>query len=287
MTSGDRKINRIFLEELNRKVISIADKSKGVDQKVSIIKTDKGVYVVKQPKTETDKIIKEIVATRLCHKKNISVPKVIFSNCNLLIETHIKGKDLDELKTTRKNFENIYFQIGKLMKRMHSIKGSSYGPVIKNKLVGKYQTYKEFIESWFPKEYARLKNTNYYYENTMKKILQHYKKNIHLISDESVLLHSDLADGNIVIDNNKVAGFIDFGDLMVGPAMQDFSYMYIYHFGDYKFDKLVEGYGKINMEELRFYTFCHMVWRLASLIEHKRFGKKFRRTEKLSLQILG
>ena len=280
------QIAQIFRDELSQQVISIVDKSKGVNQEVKIIQTNKGKFVLKNPHKENDKILKEVVATKLCSEKGIPVPKIIYSDEDLLIESCIEGIDLDYLETSKENFESIYFQIGKLMKTMHFIKGQNFGSVNQNQLIGDVNSQEEAILSWVPSEIQRLERLNYYSQQEIKKIKQHFDNNKSFLNtEESVLLHSDITDSNIVIKDDEVSGFIDFGDLSVGPAMQDFAFMYIDHFKDYKFDKLLEGYGEHNFEEIKFYAFCWMCWLVGSKIEKQEFDEKFERMKKLFADI--
>lgn len=282
----DSQVAQIFQDELSQQVISIVDKSKGVDQEVKIIETNKGKFVLKNPHRENDKILKEVVATKLCSEKGIPVPKIIYSDEDLLIESCIEGIDLDDIETSKENFERIYLQIGKLMKTMHSIQGQNFGSVNQNQLIGNITSQEEAILSWIPSEIERLEKLNYYSSEELNKIKNFFENNKSILNtEESVLLHSDITDSNIVIKNNAVSGFIDFGDLSVGPAMQDFAFMYIDHFGDYKFEKLLEGYGEHNFKEIKFYAFCWMCWLVGSKIEKQEFDKKFERMKKLFAEI--
>lgn len=282
----ESQITKVFQEELNKQVISIIDKSKGMDQEVKIVQTNLEKLVLKKPRREKIKLLKEIVGTSLCSKKGIPVPKIIHSTDDYLIQTCIDGVDLEDLKTSKENFEIIYFQIGRLMKTMHSIKGKNFGLVNQNQLIGDYNSQKEAIFRWIPSEIERLEKLKYYSQEEIDKIKHYFTKNLALLAtSESVFLHSDIRDANIVIKNNKVSGFIDFGDLSVGPAMQDFAFMYVDHFGDYKFQKLLEGYGEHNFEEIRFYAFCWLCWLVGSKIENKEFDKRFKRISTLFSEI--
>jgi len=278
----ESQIAQIFQDELNQQVISVIDKSKGVDQEVKIIQTKSNKFVIKIPYKEKDKVLKEIVATKLCSEKGIPVPKIIYSTNEFLIETCIDGVDLDDLKTSKKNYEQIYFQIGKLTKIIHSIKGKNFGSVNQNKLIGNYNSQKKAHLKRILAEIKRLENLNYYSKEKIKKIKKYFKTNETILNTkQSVLLHSDITDSNIIVKNNKVTGIIDFGDLSVGPAMQDFTFMYIDHFGDYKFKKLLEGYAENNFKEIEFYAFCTICWLISSKIEREEFDKKFKHMKKI------
>ena len=68
---------------------------------------------------------------------------------------------------------------------------------------------------------------------------------------KTCLLHGDYSEDNVIATNEQVVGVIDFGDLAVGSPMEDFSRMYINHYGTKKFEKILEGYGKsFEMDEI-------------------------------------
>jgi aminoglycoside phosphotransferase (APT) family kinase protein len=269
-------IIRLFKDTLESKVLNIIDRSKGEDYEVKIVITDKGKYVLKVPHKEKNKILKEVVATHLCKKKGVPVPQVLYYNNNFLIEENIEGKDLDGVKTSKKIFSKIYYDMGKILRKMHSIKGKGFGSVQGTTLNGEYSSQKQYIESFIYKEIEKLERTKYYDSKYILKIKQHYEKEAHLLNTkESVLLHSDMWNDNIMIKDNKILGIIDFGDLCVGPPMQEFAVIYAGNYNTYKFDKILEGYGKHDMRQIEFYGFCWMIWLLASKIERKKFNKEF------------
>ena len=97
---NNNQIFKIF-RKLGYKVISIKDSSKGVDQNVKIVSTNSGRYVIKIPHREKDKISNELIATEHCGKIKIPVPKVLYHDKDILIETHIEGKDFGNIQATK------------------------------------------------------------------------------------------------------------------------------------------------------------------------------------------
>jgi aminoglycoside phosphotransferase (APT) family kinase protein len=272
------EIKNVFLKKLGYNVLSVRDSSKGVDQNVKIVTTDNGVFVLKIPHKENDKILKEYLATSECIKLKLPVPKVIYHDKNILIETYLEGKTLEEVKTNKEQFAKIYFKLGRFLRKIHSIKCDGFGSIMTNELRGKYSSQKKAINSYMVKELINLKNSKYYSNNDFIKIKKYYAHTLKN-SNQSVLLHSDFEEGNILIKNNDVSAIIDFGDLSAGPPMQDFTRMYTNHYGTYKFDEFIRGYGTHDIKDMEFYTFCFLTWRIASYKNRK--DKLFKRMIKI------
>ncbi len=280
-----KKIQKIFSRKLRLEVKNIVDTSKGVDQEVKIVETPKGKFVIKIPHKEKNKIIRQKLATKLCSEKGIPVPKVILSNNKYLIESYLEGKDLDEIRLNKKDTEKIYFELGRILKKIHDIQGKKFGPVNSRKLKGKFKTQIESIESWFMKDLGELTKRDYFSSKEIESIKQKYKEGKRFLRTKlSVMLHSDFSGSNIRINKNKISGVMDFGDLTLGPPMQDFAQMYLDQGENSQFKKLLEGYGEHNIKEIRFYAFCWSVWKINSRIQEGKFNKKTNRLKEIILQ---
>lgn len=276
------EIAELFKDKLDEDVISISDRTKGYDQEVKIIQTKNDRFVLKTPHYEKDKILKEIVGIKYCAEKNIPVPEVLYSDENTLIETCLEGKDLDGIEASEDTFEHIFLELGRLMSSMHSIQATGYGDVNNEDLIGRFSNQQDAIEPNFYNDLEQLKETGHYSNESLEKIKQFYERNKHFLqTEESVFLHSDIYDPNIVVNNGKISGIIDFGDLSAGPAMKDFALLYINHHDDYKFTKVLEGYGEHSMEEIRFYAFLWLCWKTAFKITRQEFDARFLRQKKL------
>ncbi len=257
----EKEIIDLFEQKLNLKVLSVKDKSKGVDQEVKIVKTSTGNFVLKIPE-DKKKIANEILGCEMVSETGISVPKVIFHNENLLVETAIEGTDLGDVEIT----PEIYLELGKLLKKIHSVKINGFGEIKDGK--GIFESQVQNVESFF---FDDLKKFGKEYPDKIESVKKYYeaKKEI-MKNSEPVLLHGDIADNNIMISDQYISGIIDFGDLSAGPAMQDFAFMYIGHYGKKQFEYLLEGYGEHNLEEIEFYAFVWMTWLLSGELNEAR-----------------
>jgi aminoglycoside phosphotransferase (APT) family kinase protein len=270
------ELESLFKKVLNASVLSTKDSSNGVDQEVTIVTSDKGTFVVKKPRRDSDKNKKEEIATTLCAEKGIPAPKVLYTDEKILIETYIEGSNLQTHAADKETTTKIYKEIGQLLKKMHTITCQGFGSITEANLICPHPTQKDAIDDWIHYEIDKLGKTNLYSKEEMLQITTFYEENRHCLDESrSVLLHWDITDDNIIIKDNTVAAFIDFGDITAGSPMQDFAFPYIYHFGTYKFDAIMEGYGKHDMQKIEFFAFCWMCWRLGSRANHKQFGQTF------------
>lgn len=110
---------------MKQNVLKIEDKSKGFDQIVKIITTREGKYALKVPRERILLFREEFACKKL--KGKVPVPEIVFKNRNFLIEKYIEGKDLDEVKLTRKQEEKIYFEAGKMLRKIHKVKTKGLG----------------------------------------------------------------------------------------------------------------------------------------------------------------
>jgi aminoglycoside phosphotransferase (APT) family kinase protein len=266
------KAIKLFKSKIKEKIVNIEDSSKGVNQIVNIITTEKSKYVVKYAQDPIH-IIREVLACEKL-KDKIPVPITIFHNKHCLIQTYIEGTDFDSAKLTKKERYNLYKELGSIVKKMHRVKLKGYGDIEKDK-IGGFKSYSKYIkynlDEHLPiiqkyitkKEYETLLA---YLENTRK--YQNTKKRS--------LLHQDLEEGNMKVQNKKVSGIIDFGDLSVGPAVTDFARPYCVHYSDGLFDAIKEGYKTLDVKEVKFQAIMFLIWNIphqSRKTNKKRFNK--------------
>ena len=84
------------------------------------------------------------------------------------------------------------------------------------------------------------------------------------------------------INNNKVVGILDFGDLSAGPPAYDLARLFINHYEDEMFDYFLKGYGKINLEEVKYFVVISLLWLIPYCNEISKDKKKI----ELGLKIL-
>lgn len=64
-----------------------------------------------------------------------------------------------------------------------------------------------------------------------------------------VLLHADLSRDHILVENQAVAGVLDFGDANLGDADDDFMYLFV-EFGWQAASQVARHYGHPNLDQL-------------------------------------
>jgi len=255
------EINKLFKEKLGLEVKRVKDTSKGCDQEVKIVTTNKGKFALKIPKEEKDKVVKEQLACTLAKEVGIPCPEVEYTDSDLIIQTALPGKDLGDSKLTKKQYEEIYFQIGQYARALHTIKRHGYG-AIQETGRGQSKTERKYVEGYLLPNIKKMKVI--WGKEIGKKIDSYYRRtNKYLDTDSPVLRHADIFDDNIMVNKGEISGFIDFADIAAGSPMEDLSTMYIPHHKTYKFKKLLEGYGPHDIEKIKFYAFLRLTWMLA------------------------
>lgn len=150
-----------------------------------------------------------------------------------------------------------------------------------------WNIFKQGIESLnqihtFPKLSTKLENLNY--KSLLKEVVPELKKNVGLndfmrqLSDKFVLLHGDLTPANILVQNGKISGVIDFEECMYGPAEYDLSRFAVFttfHMEEQNLEVYLAEIKKIykgTLSDVTFYltALFHLKQRLRSLQKHKK-----------------
>ncbi|MCF7798944.1 aminoglycoside phosphotransferase family protein [Candidatus Woesearchaeota archaeon] len=261
-----KHLKELFLKELQATISQTEDYSKGVDQQVLLVHTDKGDFIYKKPLREADKIIKEKIGCRIAKEQGAPAPEIIFSNDKELIETVIPGKIISEWKLSKEERLSVFRKIGTILKRFHQAKAEGFGPVQANGK-GKYQSAKEFIYSWLNKELTALEENKILSTKELENLKQYFSKHEeHLNEQTATYLHADISDYNILINKEQhITGFVDFGDLLAGPVEMDFATWSSETDDLDEVEALIKGYGKTDKKKIAYYSACWMVWMLNAL----------------------
>jgi aminoglycoside phosphotransferase (APT) family kinase protein len=251
----EKLIRKIFFENLKVKRLEISDLTKGLEHKVFNVKTESNDYIIKFPITSSDNKCK---VQQWAYKKwtniGIPVPKVILYNHNYIIEEKIQGVDLEEAKLSLEQQQEIMYQLGKLVRKMHSIKTTGFGPIGSN-YKGKYRTWKQFINTQYKKAFLEAKKNRYLPSNLLNKIQTFYNERMDVLDySDPILFHNDLVYSNIIVKDGKITGIIDAGDCLSGDPLFEFGFMNWYYFKKKVMDHFYKGYGAIDERKVQFYT---------------------------------
>ena len=285
MALTENNILSIFQNKLSEKVISITDCSNGVEQTVKIVETAKKKYVIKYPlKGNESMIFNESFACRKLNG-NIFVPKIIFEGNNYLIESFIGGQTLNKIKHLKET-KKIYISLGKMIRKIHNIQMQGFGELQINGK-GKHLKFADHIQFFLKEEIPLLKKTKLFNKKEIDSLLEYIKVNLNFINqNESVLLHCDLIDSNILVENSKISGIIDFGDAGCGLRSYDLAKIYIENDGNANFSNIMKGYGEniVNIKEIEYFSIFHLIYMIPyyySINEKEKYTKLLKLLNKI------
>lgn len=283
MKFSEEKIKKLVWDNLKCNVDQIVDSSKGEDQVVKIVNTDKGKFVVKFPK-DKEMVNRQIFANNKLEGE-IPIAKIMYHTEDCILETFLPGKELSRVKLNKDESSKIFLQLGEILAKVHQVNLKGVG-FIENQQ-GKYNSMKEFIDEYWLKD--RLKDLLKYKTVTKKEMLlieEYLCKHEYLQkTEEFCLLHFDYIDSNIKVDKGNVSGIFDFADIISGPREFDFSRLYIAYHGD-MFDLILKGYSqKLDINKIRYYSALTLM-RLLPYLEDLDL-KQYKKGLKLMWDIVG
>jgi len=249
----------------------IQEKTTGWDQNVWICNTTTNSVVVKMPKEDAQLYItREKLACQLLEKKKLIVPKILYSNDKILIESCIEGNPLDEADFSHLSKSKIYEKCGQTLQKIHEISGNGFGEVSDETLTGEYQ-YPLTEIKLYRNNLEYMKKKHYFSDNIINGMIDYYENEMDTISQsKSMLLHSDFGDSNIILTNSGEIGVVDFGDLSVGNPMQDLFCQYIDHYQTDTFTSFLNVYGEHDIQQINYFAFCRLTFLVPFLKENSR-----------------
>ncbi|MHA1441912.1 MAG: aminoglycoside phosphotransferase family protein [Candidatus Heimdallarchaeota archaeon] len=266
-----KKIKEIVWEKLSQKVESLTENTKGWDQDVWVIETDIQKVVLKHPKNNNKvRNIRETVACKLLAKKDIIVPQILYVDDEILIETFLDGTLVEQIDFTKVPRYEVYFKTGEALKKIHSIRTTNFGMITDESLVGEFSSQIEYLESSSGEELRNLEETPFYSRKDVNQVMEYFESNKSILKNSSsVLLHADCCDSNLIYTPEGEIGVIDFGDLSTGNPMYDITKVYIDHIGDGAFQACIDGYGTINLEQVKLFAVTWLLWLIPMLWRSK------------------
>lgn len=258
-------IQKLISDKLGLEVLRIQENTQGCDQYVWILTTSSlrnQRIVLKRPKNNIHfRIIREVLGCQLLQEIGLFVPHILYWDNEILIETYITGVQIDQIDFKFVSKFDLFFKLGEILKKIHTIPAKGIGHIKSMELVGEFSNLQDYFKVGFSDELQNLKSTGLFSAIDTQKILDYFETNKNLTKRErSVLLHTDYADSNILYTSNNEIALIDFADLSVGYPMQDFAYMYETYYNTPAFDALMEGYQKVDLSQIEFFAFCRFLW---------------------------
>lgn len=130
------------------------------------------------------------------------------------------------LKEHPEKEEQLVYEMGKTMAKLHNIIVDGFGPFsneeAKNdRLVGTFKTLHDSINAGLDENLDRLVKYNILSREVADKMKSLFENNPLLDSNESVLVHNDFADWNLLTDGNTISGVIDWDECVGGHPIQE------------------------------------------------------------------
>lgn len=213
------------LAEANLKVNSLNRIGAGDDSEVYLCN---GEYIIKVPKREEVKRAqeKEVALYDFLSscKLPFETPKPVLSDENFKVITYIKGQHLsydDYQCLSEEERDLLAMDEANFLKALHAIRIDLCNPLFKDRVQDKEQEYLKDKE----KLTNILREMNLLNDKVKELISSVYSKlfsSDFLFNYSPCLVHNDFSSRNMIFNNNRLVGVIDFGDFLVGDPDNDF-----------------------------------------------------------------
>lgn len=276
-----KKIYETFFQG-NVDNLTISVLSGGLKNAVYLLDDGKKKVVLKIAPKDENKMISadrnilwwEARMLKLMNEYDIPTPKFIayddsgnICQSPYILMSYIEGKNYLEIKETLSSEEiaNIEYQLGVISKKICSIKGNEFFlPSQPNK---KFNNNFEFVLNLFELllNDAKSKNMDLGEDsyNIIRNIIYSKKDSLNNISN-LCLNHTDIWDGNVIVNEGRVEGIVDFTDLYVCDELMTFYFHTIDGITSENFlrgfdNKVLNTDEKIRIEIYRMYIILKMI----------------------------
>ncbi len=216
-------INKIIENEFGLKVESISTLGEGLDS-VAFLVNNEYIFKISKHEEARRNLKKEIqVLNYLRGKLPLQIPIVEFYSEKYSIcgYKEIKGTILTPYiynNMTNEEKEKLAQDIAIFLKKLHSLPL----PDIEDLDFDVLEDYKNDYELLNKMVYDKLPDkSKRYIDNLFSKIFNDQR----IIKYDKALCHNDLSCNHIIMQNNKVIGIIDFGDVAITDRDKDFIYL--------------------------------------------------------------
>lgn len=219
-------------------------------------------------KLEIEKAMFEFVS----EKTGISVPQIIESGeCEYgvyMAREMIEGNSLDSYQCNSREMEEIYFQAGQILAKLHSLEFKDRGIF---KLDFSIEKYDLFTQKEYQGFIEKLYNKNVIPQNDYK-LLSNLDMEYYFGSTTNVFCHSDYNPKNIIVKDSKITSIIDFEWACSAPPWDDMATFHLfaelYGFerdikSFYEGYKTVKGIDATYFQGLEFYKFYRLITMLS------------------------
>jgi fructosamine-3-kinase len=290
---NDDIVKKIF-DDLNLDVINLG-RIKTLSNYVYKVKTNKGNYYLKIYVSDSKKAFKLANLYDLLSKNGVLVPSVLKydESCSLikhpfLVLSEVQGDLLVDVfeSFSRTNLERFYYDFGRVVGKIHSIKFDKFGECFDGKTVegysfidfkGPFDSWKDFFMEIIKKRLGVLKNSEL--DDLVEPMRSWFESKLFLLDFDVMpsLIHEDLNQKNVFVKNGVVSGVIDFDDSFIGHNEEELMRLEGANFSNDSLlkDSFFKGYTEIiNLDEG--YEKRRIIYYLSRLLVHIRCVLEFR-----------
>lgn len=150
------------------------------------------------------------------------------------------------IKEHPENEEQLVYEMGKTMAKMHKIEVNGFGPFDNEKakdgvLQGVHSTLAEALNAGLNENLERLVKYGIISLKESKKMEELFKNNKLLNCDKSVLVHNDFADWNLLTDGKTITGVVDWDECVGGSPIEEIACWSIF-FEPERIKSFLKGY---------------------------------------------
>jgi len=176
------------------------------------------------------------------------------NNCALQVIQKIKGELVQRFLEKNPEQENdIVFEMGKTMAKIHKIKVDGFGPFSnelakKGILKGICNSYIDYIKAGLEFDLKTLQDYEIINKEQAIKFRNLYTKDNPLLScKQAVLVHNDFADWNVLTDGKTINGIIDLDECVAGDPICDIACWSTF-FEPERMEQFLKGYFSVAKE---------------------------------------
>ncbi len=203
--------------------------------RIGVLESDKKVIIRCHPKgVKNGYFYSESLASKIALEHGIPAYKT-YTIHELSSEDDISYQVIEQLPGDTIQFylkkhpekeEELVYEMGRTMAKLHKIKIEGFGPFIneeakKGHLIGRFTSLHDSINAGLEENLDRLVKYDILSRDVANKMKALFKNNPLLDFEESVLVHNDFADWNLLTDGNTVSGVIDWDECVGGHPIQE------------------------------------------------------------------
>lgn len=203
-------------------------------------------------------LVSEKLATDAARLHDVPANEIIYADISrknvpfdFQIQKAVAGRDLeDHFNGSKPAYDEMSFQLGSMLAKLHQIKLPGFGRfdqgALTGELRGSEKTNFDFIMLDLEPELSELAQGNYLSINQAESILDYYTQRKQLINiKQGSLVHYDVADHNLMFQDDKITGLIDWEAMVASDPVLDIASCPTWKTHYPRLEKLLQGYKSI------------------------------------------